>query len=382
MRILKCCLEGKVFRNSTRNYAKTSNFKLLNNSEWFGIFSYLNSRKNIKTCLMKGNWKCKIKKPEFISDFSEMFWCPGRDSNSYTLSGATPSRWYVCQFHHLGLRDSDGIRTHDPLIKSQMLYQLSYGINLPSKKEHKITAMNLIVKQFFKKYLLYFLFAVISCVSPDSGFGAILDDANAAFENGKYEKSLQLFNQVKDITELKKADLYRMAFLNEKINNYPEALFYLNKILLEYGNDAALSARIKKLESKLGFYSTGSAYSRFGFAWIFARFSWIFILLLVLSSFACTVGLWKSNRVLIQIGLPFAGVIAIIMISSKFLLPNPLILIAETTPYSGPSYGANMEGDNEPSGKVVLGVRKTDLWVKIRQGNETKWVRTLAVREL
>ena len=30
--------------------------------------------------------------------------CPGRDSNSYTLSGATPSRWYVYQFHHPGLK--------------------------------------------------------------------------------------------------------------------------------------------------------------------------------------------------------------------------------------------------------------------------------------
>lgn len=29
-------------------------------------------------------------------------WCPGRDSNSHGLSAATPSRWCVCQFHHLG----------------------------------------------------------------------------------------------------------------------------------------------------------------------------------------------------------------------------------------------------------------------------------------
>ncbi len=28
--------------------------------------------------------------------------CPERDSNSYTLTSATPSRWCVYQFRHLG----------------------------------------------------------------------------------------------------------------------------------------------------------------------------------------------------------------------------------------------------------------------------------------
>ena len=29
--------------------------------------------------------------------------CPERDSNSYTCYGATPSKWCVCQFRHLGI---------------------------------------------------------------------------------------------------------------------------------------------------------------------------------------------------------------------------------------------------------------------------------------
>ena len=31
-------------------------------------------------------------------------WCRRRDSNSYRLSPATPSRWCVYQFHHFGTR--------------------------------------------------------------------------------------------------------------------------------------------------------------------------------------------------------------------------------------------------------------------------------------
>lgn len=31
------------------------------------------------------------------------FKCPGQDSNLHTLSGASPSSWYVYQFHHLGI---------------------------------------------------------------------------------------------------------------------------------------------------------------------------------------------------------------------------------------------------------------------------------------
>lgn len=30
-------------------------------------------------------------------------WCPGRDLNSHDLAATTPSRWRVCQFHHLGI---------------------------------------------------------------------------------------------------------------------------------------------------------------------------------------------------------------------------------------------------------------------------------------
>ena len=30
-------------------------------------------------------------------------WCPEQDSNLHTVTGTTPSKWRVYQFHHLGL---------------------------------------------------------------------------------------------------------------------------------------------------------------------------------------------------------------------------------------------------------------------------------------
>ena len=32
-----------------------------------------------------------------------LFLCPEQDSNLHTVTGATPSKWYVYQFHHLGI---------------------------------------------------------------------------------------------------------------------------------------------------------------------------------------------------------------------------------------------------------------------------------------
>ncbi len=32
------------------------------------------------------------------------FVCPEQDSNLHTVTGTTPSKWRVYQFHHLGLR--------------------------------------------------------------------------------------------------------------------------------------------------------------------------------------------------------------------------------------------------------------------------------------
>ena len=37
--------------------------------------------------------------------------CPGRDSNSYTCYGATPSKWCVYQFRHLGQRWFGGCKS-------------------------------------------------------------------------------------------------------------------------------------------------------------------------------------------------------------------------------------------------------------------------------
>ncbi len=55
--------------------------------------------------------------------------CPGLDSNQHALTGTAPSRRRVYQFRHPGLCSDPGrTRTCDPLIKSQMLYHLSYGV--------------------------------------------------------------------------------------------------------------------------------------------------------------------------------------------------------------------------------------------------------------
>ena len=57
-----------------------------------------------------------------------------------TLCSTTPSRWRVYQFLHMALKqkklsdcltllsDLAGIRTQDPIIKSDVLYQLSYQV--------------------------------------------------------------------------------------------------------------------------------------------------------------------------------------------------------------------------------------------------------------
>jgi len=42
-------------------------------------------------------WK-RNRKGRFVT----VLLCPKRDLNSHALSGATPSRWCVCQFHHSG----------------------------------------------------------------------------------------------------------------------------------------------------------------------------------------------------------------------------------------------------------------------------------------
>ena len=65
--------------------------------------------------------------------------CPGLDSNQHGFYSTRPSSVRVYQFHHPGrvrarrrkeqwsVGDPGRARTYDPLVKSQLLCQLSYG---------------------------------------------------------------------------------------------------------------------------------------------------------------------------------------------------------------------------------------------------------------
>ena len=73
------------------------------------------------------------KKQSRPKNFDRDCWCPGKDSNLHTLRHThlkrarlpipPPGHWII-------FGDPGGTRTHDPLIKSQLLYQLSYGVML------------------------------------------------------------------------------------------------------------------------------------------------------------------------------------------------------------------------------------------------------------
>ncbi len=75
----------------------------------------------------------------FIFNFQEPF--GDHDGiRTHTSFNTTPSRWRVYQFLHMaienekakllfGFGDPAGARTQDPIIKSDVLYQLSYGVN-------------------------------------------------------------------------------------------------------------------------------------------------------------------------------------------------------------------------------------------------------------
>ena len=45
------------------------------------------------------------------------------------LTPTRPSTWRVYQFRHVRWSDLAGARTQDPLLKREMLYQLSYQVN-------------------------------------------------------------------------------------------------------------------------------------------------------------------------------------------------------------------------------------------------------------
>ena len=293
--------------------------------------------------------------------------------------------------------DSAGVRTQDPLIKSQMLYQLSYRINLKMnvrfKREHKDMEFLRMAKRFFTFFSFFslFLFGTGSIALADMDYfdpASAFESGNKAFEAAKYTEAMTLYEKVYASGKFSENMLYRLAYMHENLRQYPEAIYYLKKAGQEYG-DKNSEAKVRQLMQRQGgtrFFS-GDGWN--GYLSFFRDWKWLFYGLF----FAAIIGIglhyilprtgvpiWRS----IGVGVAWTvfGILTIYFLHRSTMVPQRAILMEETSFYSGPGFSAASRPKAFSLGETLDITDREDVWVQVAAGGRAWWVPNWVVKEL
>lgn len=217
---------------------------------------------------------------------------------------------------------------------------------------------------------------------------ASLEKANQLFESEKYSEALPLYEKIYQEGTYTERMLYRLSFMHENLKNYPEAIYYLKKIKMEYGGPA-VENKVKQLLQANGatkFYSASGWDSYIQFFSQYAIIIWSLTLVaaafLLYHFITLKAGLptWRRTAFAIVL-LPFlAG--ATLLVLRGFFLPDRAVLVEPTAFYAFPSYAASHDGTSLPIGETVNITGESDIWYEVQAGDETYWVPQWSVRRL
>ena len=296
-----------------------------------------------------------------------------------------------------GRSDSAGVRTQDPLIKSQMLYRLSYRImfrmNVPVKRERK-DRENLRMAKRFSTFFSFFLIifftfnsnAIASEGNPD--LASTFESGNKAFEEGKYTQAMSDYEKVYASGKFSENMLYRMAFMYENLRQYPEAIYYLKKAGQEFG-DKNSEAKVRQLMQKQGSTRFFSGDGWNGYLSFFRTWKWLFYGLFLASILGIgahyllprkKIPLWRS----VGIGFVWTIFFSLILLFShrSLLVPQRAVLMQETSFYQAPAFSSATRLNAFSLGETLEITDRNDIWTEVAAGGRVWWVPYWVIREL
>ncbi len=296
-----------------------------------------------------------------------------------------------------GIGDSAGARTQDPLIKSQMLYRLSYRIkllmNVPKFGNAKINTFSGMQHQFTTIFLLMLLISggwstKLNAQASSDGALNNLESGDKAFEAGQFTQALKLYEDVYSQGKFSEKMLYRLAYMHENLRAYPQAIYYLKKAAQEFG-DKGTEGKIRQLMQRQGSnrFFTGDGWN--DYLSFYRNWSWLFFGVFG----ACILGLgvhyWMpNNNMAAWRQLAVVGVWAILFLSGavifhrSFLMPQRAVLMENTAFYAEPGFSSNHRLNAFSLGETLDIDDRNDVWLQVSAAGRQWWVPKWVVREL
>jgi uncharacterized protein YgiM (DUF1202 family) len=239
-----------------------------------------------------------------------------------------------------------------------------------------------IQNEFVKIILLIALgiFNILSAgkVCAQSNFQEKLQQADSLYADQQYTESMRLYEDIYASGQASPAMLIKMAFIQEGLDNYSEALYYLNEYFLLTSEEQVL-AKITDLSDKyeLSGYEYGDGELIRAYLYRY-QYLLIFILLgLMMLGMAYFIFRQPGGS-----GRPYGfGITFVLLLLSLFYLLNFSVLprhaiITDTNAYimQEPSAGAEVLQISDKGHRVKVNGRQ-DVWIEIEWEGEKAYVR-------
>ena len=214
----------------------------------------------------------------------------------------------------------------------------------------------------------------------------VLQQADSLYNLRQYTESLRLYEQLfYENQQASPAMLLKMAFIQEGLGEYSEALYYLNEYYLTTSDESAIE-KMRKLSTQ--YQLRGYEYSDYDLFYNLIRkyrYFAIYGLCAILLAVIAYVAFSKRDRAEKPYGV---GVTFVILLGALFYFTNysvspPLAIIMDdhTPIMSGPSSGANVIYISEKGHRVRVEGSK-DIWTKIEWNGETAYIRQNNLRPI
>jgi tetratricopeptide (TPR) repeat protein len=215
-----------------------------------------------------------------------------------------------------------------------------------------------------------------------------LSQADQSFEKQEYTQAMEQYKALYAEGYFTERMLYRMAFMYENLKNYPEAIFYLKKASLEYGNvdsDAKIRQMMQTNGSSRIFSSDGwDSYFLF-----FNRYGLIFWIAFGLLAAGLAASLLiparkpNSLRIVAKVsGWTLFSILGIFFIHHLFFTPHRAVIISKTSYYDFPGYAGNSMPNIFSQGETVEVTDHQDIWARVAAGGREFWVPSRVLRDL
>lgn len=213
---------------------------------------------------------------------------------------------------------------------------------------------------------------------------ADLAAADSLFANQKYTDAMEIYEQIFENKEASPAMLTKMAYIQEGLGNFSDALYYLNLYYLKTSDKAAVN-KMRELAEKNNL--TGYEYSDLKFILGISRQYRSEILLgLILFSAILFIYAWRKikhkEKPVFSAVWQLLTLIAIISLNNRFFdTKGGIINQDHTLLMTGPSAGSEpIDFVNKGNKVIVLG--SDEIWSKVQYGETEAYVRSKNIRIL